>query len=84
MRRDKQSVFQGIAQVGAFVARLNFKEDTLTVQEANVEAAYNRIANANMAAEQVEASKLTILQQTSTAMLAQANTAPQFLLQLFK
>jgi flagellin len=37
-----------------------------------------------MAYEQVEASKLTILQQTSTAMLAQANTAPQFLLQLFR
>jgi len=78
------AVKEGIAQVGAFEARLSFKSDTLTVQQANVQAAYNRIANADMAAEQVEASKLTILQQTSTAMLAQANTAPQFLLQLFR
>ena len=78
------AVQEGIAQVGAFVARLSFKEDTLSVQKANTEAAYNRIANADMAYEQVEASKLTILQQTSTAMLAQANTAPQFLLQLFR
>jgi flagellin len=78
------AVQEGIAQVGAFVARLTSKEETLTVQNANTEAAYNRIANANMAQEQVEASKLTILQQTSTAMLAQANTSPQFLLQLFK
>jgi len=77
-------VQQGIAQVGAFVARLTFKEETLSVQHANTEAAYNRIMNADMAYEQVEASKLTILQQTSTAMLAQANTAPQFLLQLFR
>jgi len=79
-----QAVKEGIAQVGAFVARLTFKEETLSVQHANTEAAYNRIMNANMAEEQVEASKLTILQQTSTAMLAQANTAPQFLLQLFR
>ena len=78
------AVKEGISQVGAFVARLTFKEETLGVQAANTEAAYNRIANANMAEEQVEASKLTILQQTSTAMLAQANTAPQFLLQLFR
>jgi flagellin-like hook-associated protein FlgL len=32
----------------------------------------------------VQSSKLSILQQTSTAMLAQANAAPQFLLSLFK
>lgn len=78
------AVKEGIAQVGSFVARLTFKEETLSVQHANTEAAYNRIMNANMAEEQVNASKLTILQQTSTAMLAQANTAPQFLLQLFR
>jgi len=40
--------------------------------------------NANMAEEQVEASKLSILQQTATAMLAQANVSPQFLLTLFR
>jgi flagellin len=78
------AVKEGISQVGAFVARLTFKEETLSVQHANTEAAYNRIMNANMAEEQVEASKLLILQQTSTAMLSQANTAPQFLLQLFR
>lgn len=77
-------VKQGISQVGAFNARLTFKEEQLTVQNANTEAAYNRIMNANMAEEQVEASKLLILQQTATAMLSQANTAPQFLLQLFR
>lgn len=55
-----------------------------TVAHSNVEAAYNRIMNADMAEEQVEASKLLILQQTSSAMLAQANSAPQFLLSLFR
>ena len=77
-------VKQGISQVGAASARLTFKEDALSAQYAQTEAAYNRIINANMAEEQVEASKLLILQQTATAMLAQANSAPQFILQLFK
>jgi len=78
------SVKDGIADVGAVSARLTFKEEALTVAYTNTEAAYNRIMNANMAKEQVEASKLMILQQTSTAMLAQANVAPQFLLTLFQ
>ena len=77
-------VKQGIAEVGAFTASLKFKQEGLTVAQANTEAAYNRIMNADMASEQVEASKLMILQQTATAMLAQANTSPQFLLTLFK
>lgn len=78
------AVKDGVAGVGAFGARLSFKEEALTVQYTNTEAAFNRIMNANMAEEQVEASKFTILQQTATAMLAQANVAPQFLLTLFR
>lgn len=77
-------VKQGVREVGSFMARLTFKEDSLTVQYTNTEAAYNRIMNANMAQEQVEASKYSILQQTATTMLAQANVAPQFLLSLFR
>lgn len=74
----------GIADVGSFTARLTFKEEALTVAHANTEAAYNRIMNANMALEQVESSKLMILQQTAVAMLSQANMAPQFVLSLFR
>lgn len=77
-------VKQGISQVGASSSRLTYKEEALTAQYTQTEAAYNRIINADMALEQVEASKYTILQQTATAMLAQANSAPQFILQLFQ
>ena len=77
-------VKEAVSQVGSFTARLNFKEEALNVQYTNTESAYNRIMNANMAQEQVEASKFLILQQTATAMLAQANAAPQFLLSLFR
>jgi flagellin len=79
-----RKVMFGVMDVGAFTARLTFKEDTLRVQQINTESAYNRIMNADMATEQVEASKFMILQQTATAMLAQANLAPQFLLTLFR
>jgi flagellin len=37
-----------------------------------------------MAKEQLEATKLQILQQTATVQLAQANAAPQGILQLFQ
>lgn len=77
-------VKQGISQVGSSSSRLTYKEEALTAQYTQTEAAYNRIINADMALEQVEASKYTILQQTATAMLAQANSASQFILQLFQ
>ena len=73
-----------MAKIGAFTGRLTFKEDQVTASQINVEASYNRIMNANMAQEQVEASKFQILQQTAISMLAQANQAPQFLLSLFQ
>jgi flagellin len=73
-----------LSKIGALTGRLTFKEDQVSAAQINVEAAYNRIMNANMAEEQVNASKFQILQQTSTAMLAQANAAPQFLLSLFQ
>jgi flagellin len=74
----------GVSKIGSFSARLSFKEDAMNTAYTNTEAAYNRIMNANMAEEQVNASKFVILQQTATAMLAQANAAPQFLLSLFR
>ncbi|MBM4423074.1 MAG: flagellin [Chloroflexi bacterium] len=73
-----------IASVGSTMSRLSFQEQNLQVAHANTEAAYNRIMNANMAQEQVNATKFTILQQTSTAMLAQANAGPQYILSLFR
>lgn len=70
--------------VGTVVSRLTFREETVTIAQTNVEAAYNRIMNADMAYEQLEATKLQILQQTALAMLAQANTSPQNILSLFR
>lgn len=79
-----EDIKAAVTYVGSFSSRLTFKEEAFAVNHANTEAAFNRIMNANMAEEQVNASKFLILQQTATAMLAQANTAPQFLLSLFR
>ncbi len=73
-----------LGKIGSMSSSLTFKEDQVTSAQVNVEAAYNRIMNADMAQEQVDASKYSILQQTATAMLSQANQAPQFLLSLFR
>lgn len=70
--------------IGSLVARLDSKEQAVAVAQVNTEAAYNRIMNADMAMEQMEASKFMILQQTAMAMLAQANIAPQGILSLFR
>lgn len=78
------TVSDSINSVGSLSARLDAKEQAVGVAQVNTEAAYNRIMNADMAFEQVEASKYMILQQTALAMLAQANMAPQGILSLFR
>ncbi len=53
----------------------------LTVTGTNVDAARSRIKDTGMAAEMTSFSKSNILTQAGTAMLAQANSAPQAVLQ---
>ena len=73
-----------MADLGSLMARMTIKQEAASSARINVESAYSRIMNANMAEEQVNASKYLVLQQTSVAMLAQANQAPQALLSLFQ
>ncbi|MFZ4619435.1 MAG: flagellin [Bacteroidota bacterium] len=73
-----------IGKIGANVNRLQTKEANLTTAITNTEAAKSRIMDADVAKEQIMASKLSILQQTSTAQLAQANSSPQAFLSLFR
>ncbi|MFN3531413.1 MAG: flagellin [Candidatus Brocadia sp.] len=77
-------VSEALSYIGSVVNRLTYQETSLTVAKTNTEAARSRIEDADMAYEQLEATKLQILQQTASAMLAQANTGPQAILGLFK
>ena len=77
-------VSESLSYIGAVVNRLTYQETSLTVAKTNAEAARSRIEDADMAYEQLNATKLQILTQTASAMLAQANTGPQSILSLFK
>ena len=70
--------------IGAKVARLTVKESTLSIAITNTLATKGRIWDADIAREQLDSTKLQILQQTATAQLAQANVAPQNVLALFQ
>ncbi|MEK7296850.1 MAG: flagellin, partial [Planctomycetota bacterium] len=77
-------VSEALSYIGSVVNRLSYQESSLTVAKTNTEAARSRIEDADMAYEQLNATKLTILQQTASAMLAQANSGPQSILSLFR
>ncbi|MFC2076555.1 flagellin [candidate division KSB1 bacterium] len=70
-------------QLGAYVSRLEFRRDNAQVDAINLQSSMSTIGDADLAREQLELTKLQILQQTSIAMLSQANQAPQSLLTLF-
>jgi flagellin len=78
------SVKTTLQQLGALLERFNIKSDNLSAARLNQQAAASRIMDADLAAEQLEASKLEILRQTSTAQLAAANTQAASLLTLFR
>jgi flagellin len=73
-----------LQSIGSVSARMSVKEANISVAINNVVASYSRIYNADMAMEQLEATKYLVLQQTATAMLAQANLAPQSILSLIR
>jgi flagellin len=77
------TVSAGLTELGSLVNRFTVKEDMISVAQINTEAAYNRIFNADMALEQLEATKFQILQQTSMMMLTQANQSAASVMTLF-
>jgi flagellin len=79
-----KTVSTGLTGIGSLTNRLTMKEASISLTQSNTEAAYSRIRNADMAAEQLELTKMQILQQTATSMLAQANTNSQSILTLFR
>ena len=76
-------VSDGLQNIGATISRLSVKESTLSIAITNTEATKSRILDADLAREQLNSTKMQILQQTSTAQLAQANITPQNVLALF-
>jgi flagellin len=72
------------AEWGAGQNRLNYTVSNLMNVVEFTTAARSRIQDADFAVEAARLAKAQVLQQTGTAMLAQANAAPQLALQLIK
>lgn len=70
--------------LGAVNNRLDFTVNNLSNVSENVAAARSRIEDADFAAESAALSRAQVLQQAGTAMLAQANAAPQQVLSLLQ
>jgi flagellin len=73
-----------LQKIGSYMQAIDAKEENLGVAITNIEAAKSRIFDADIAREQLEATKLQILQQIALAQLGQANSAPQAFLSLFR
>jgi flagellin len=72
------------SKLGAMQNRLEHTINNLDNTSENLQAAESRIRDVDMAKEMMEFTKQNILQQAATAMLAQANQAPQTVLQLLR
>jgi flagellin len=79
-----QNVSTARADFGAIQNRLEHRLNNLATYQENLVASESRIRDVDMASEMVNFTKLQILQQAGTSMLAQANQAPQGVLSLLR
>jgi len=78
------SVSSERAKLGAVQNRLEHTIKNLDTSAENLQASESRIRDVDMAKEMMTYTKNNILQQAAQAMLAQANQAPQGVLQLLR
>jgi flagellin len=72
------------SEFGAVQNRLEHRLNNLATYQENLPASESRIRDVDMASEMTKFTKLNILQQAGTSMLAQANQAPQGVLSLLR
>lgn len=72
-----------LGKIGNYSQRLDAKQDFLSSAILNSKSAYSRLFDADMAMEQLNATKAQIGGQAATSMFAQMNASPQQVLQLF-
>lgn len=70
------------SKLGAYINRLDHAINSISNQEYNTQDAESRIRDVDFATETTQFSRNQILVQSSTAMLSQANAAPQSVLGL--
>lgn len=78
------NVRSALGRIGNLVQTLDSRQEYLTAAIANNTASIANLFDADMAAEQLNATRGQISGQVATAMLSQMNSAPQNILSLFK
>ncbi|KAF0211002.1 MAG: flagellin-related protein, partial [Ignavibacteria bacterium] len=78
------SVRSALGRIGNLSQTLDSRQEYLTAAVANNTATISNIFDADMASEQLNATKGQISAQVATAMLSQMNSAPQNILSLFR
>jgi len=84
INKELENVSKGRSLLGAYQNRLEHTIKNLDNTAENLQASESRIRDVDMAKEMSEQTKQQILQQASTAMLAQANQNPNTVLQLLR
>ncbi|WP_032121990.1 flagellin [Clostridium amazonitimonense] len=79
-----KKISTGRSLLGAYQNRLEHTIANLDNASENLQAAESRVRDVDMAKEMMNFSKNNILQQAAQSMLAQANQAPQGVLQLLR
>src|SRR6266852_3541667 len=79
-----QNVSNSRSNFGSVQNRIDHTLNNLATYEENLQASESRIRDVDMASEMVNFTKLQILNQAGTAMLAQANSSPQSVLSLLR
>lgn len=79
-----ERVNQMRAKIGAMINRLEHSSNNLMNQITQTQSAESLIRDSDFASETANFTRNQIITQSSTAMLAQANTNPQMILQLLR
>lgn len=80
----ENTIDTSLSSVGNYKQRLDIKDEFLTAAIANSTASVSRLFDADMAMEQLKATKAQIGGQIATSMLSQLNAQPQNILSLFR
>jgi len=79
-----EGVSQELAKYGAYINRLRFYIDGATDISTTLENSQSKIVDTDYSVESTNLAKTQIVSQAATAILAQANQAPQVVLALLK
>ena len=79
---DQVSTLRG--QMGAIQSRIEATISSILVNSENLQSSRSRILDTDYAAETANLTKAQVMQQASTAILSQANAAPQSVLSLLR